>query len=77
MKRDLISITDFSPKEVEQLMSDETARLLALGWLDATRMNSDYELVRTYVGIEQPFDVQKHFTNDFLDQSIKMKAVKF
>lgn len=63
--------------EVEQLMSDATAQTVALGWFDATRMKSDYELVRTYVGIEQPFDVDKHFTDDFLDQSIKMKAVKF
>ena len=64
-------------KEVEQLMSDETTQRLALGWLDAARMKSDYELVRAYVGIEQPFDVDKHFTDDFLDQSIKMKPVKF
>jgi len=64
-------------KEVEQLMSDETAQTAALGWLDAARMKSDYELVKTYVGIEQPFEVDKHFTDDFLDRSIKMKAVKF
>ncbi len=64
-------------KEVEQLMSDKTSQSVALGWFDPERMKSDYELVKTYIGIEQPFDVDKHFTNDFLDRSIKMKAVKF
>ena len=64
-------------EEVEQLVSDKTSQTVALGWFDPERMKSDYELVKTYVGIEKPFDVTKHYTNDFLDKSIKMKPIKF
>jgi NitT/TauT family transport system substrate-binding protein len=57
---------------VEKLMSDETSRNVALGWLDDKRMASDYELVQTYLGIEKPFDVKRAYTNEFLDKTIKM-----
>ena len=63
--------------EVEQLMSDKTSQSVALGWFDPERMKNDYDLVKTYVGIEQPFDVTEHYTDEFLDKSIKMKPVKF
>jgi NitT/TauT family transport system substrate-binding protein len=63
--------------EVEQLMSDKTSQTVALGWFDPERMKNDYELVKEYIGIEKPFDVTKHYTNEFLDKSIKMKPVKF
>ncbi len=57
---------------VEVLMSDKISREVALGWLDPKRMASDYDLVKTYVGIEKPFDVKTIYTNGFLDKSIKM-----
>jgi len=57
---------------VEVLMSDKVSREVALGWLDDKRMASDYDLVKTYVGIAQPFDVKTIYTNAFLDKSIKM-----
>ncbi|MBX6327692.1 MAG: ABC transporter substrate-binding protein [Pseudolabrys sp.] len=63
--------------EVEQLMSDHTSQTVALGWFDPKRMENDYELVKNYVGIQKPFDIKQHFTNEFLDKSIKMKAVEF
>ena len=57
---------------VEVLMSDKTSREVALGWHDPKRMADDYDLVKTYVGIEKPFDVKTIYTNEFLDNSIKM-----
>jgi len=57
---------------VEVLMSDKFSREVALGWHDPKRMAEDYELVKTYVGIEKPYDVKTVYTNQFLDKSIKM-----
>ena len=57
---------------VEVLMSDKTSKTVALGWLDDARMASDYDLVKTYIGLDQPFDVKTAYTNEFLDRSIKM-----
>jgi NitT/TauT family transport system substrate-binding protein len=61
---------------VEVLMSDKISQTVALGWHDDARMKADYELVRDYVGIDKPFDVKTVYTNEFLDKSTKMKAVK-
>ena len=36
------------------------------------RMAADYELVKTYVGVDKPFDVKVAYTNEFLDHSVKM-----
>ncbi|HYM33038.1 MAG TPA: ABC transporter substrate-binding protein [Candidatus Cybelea sp.] len=58
--------------EVEQLMSDNTSRNVALGWHDDARMASDYALVKDYIGVERPFDIKSAYTNEFLDTSIKM-----
>jgi NitT/TauT family transport system substrate-binding protein len=63
--------------EVEQLMSDNTSQTMALGWFDPKRMDDTYNLVKTYVGIEKPFDIGGAYTNAFLDKSIKMKVVPF
>jgi NitT/TauT family transport system substrate-binding protein len=63
--------------QVEQLMSDKTSQTAGLGWFNPQRMQESYNLVKTYVGIEKPFDVTEHYTNTFLDGSIKMKAVPF
>ncbi len=57
---------------VEELMSDKTSRTVALGWFDDARMAADYELVKTYIGLDKPFDVKTAYTNEFLDKSIKM-----
>ena len=62
-------------REVEQLMSDKTSQSVALGWFDPERMQQTYDLVKTYVGLEKPFDVTTAYTNAFLDKSIKMKPV--
>jgi NitT/TauT family transport system substrate-binding protein len=62
-------------REVEQLMSDKTSQSIALGWFDPERMQQTYDLVKTYVGLEKPFDVTTAYTNAFLDKSIKMKPV--
>jgi hypothetical protein len=40
-------------------------------------MAETYDLVKTYVGLDKTFDVGATYTNDFLDKSIKMKAVPF
>lgn len=61
----------------EQLMSDATSQSVALGWFDPKRMDATYDLVKTYVGLEKPFAVTTSYTDDFLDKSIKMKAVPF
>ncbi len=61
----------------EQLMSDTTSQTVALGWFDPKRMSATYDLVKTYVGLAKPFDVATSYTDDFLDKSIKMKAVPF
>jgi NitT/TauT family transport system substrate-binding protein len=64
-------------QEVEQLMSDRISQTESLGWLDPKRMEDTYDLVKTYVGMDKPFDVKQAYTNDFLDKSIKMKAIPF
>jgi NitT/TauT family transport system substrate-binding protein len=61
---------------VEVLMNDKFARTVALGYLDPDRMGADYELVKTYVGLDAPFDVKTAYTNEFLDRSIKMQPPK-
>jgi NitT/TauT family transport system substrate-binding protein len=61
--------------EVEELMSDKTSQTVALGWFDPQRMEQTYDLVKTYVGLEKPFQVTNVYTNAFLDKSVKMKSV--
>ncbi len=57
---------------VEVLMSDKYSKGTALGILDDARMAADYELVKTYIGLDAPYDVKTAYTNEFLDRSIKM-----
>jgi NitT/TauT family transport system substrate-binding protein len=57
---------------VEVLMSDKFSKTVALGVLDDGRMAADYELVKTYIGLDAPYDVKTAYTNEFLDRSIKM-----
>lgn len=57
---------------VTVLMDDEISRTVALGWLDDERMAADYELVETYLGLDEPFDIKSAYSNEFIDKSIKM-----
>lgn len=59
-------------KLVEELMNDRSSLDVALGSHDAMRMQSDYELVRDYVGIDTAYDVRTVYTNEFLDPSIRI-----
>ena len=59
-------------QRIKELMRDRTTTTVGLGWFDASRIASDYALVRTYFSPERPFDVTKAYTNEFLDASIKM-----
>jgi len=57
---------------IKELMRDPSTTSIALGWFDPKRMDDDYALVKTYFGLEQPFDVKDVYTDEFLDRSIKM-----
>jgi len=57
---------------VEVLMSDKFSREIALGIHEDKRIQSDYDLVREYIGLDKPFDVKSAYTNEFLDRSIRM-----
>ena len=39
-------------------------------------MENDYNLVKTYLSLDKPFDVKTAYTNEFLDTSIKMGEAK-
>ena len=57
---------------VTDLMSDETSRGVALGWMKPERVKDDYELVKTYFELEKPYDVTTAYTNEYLDKNVKM-----
>jgi NitT/TauT family transport system substrate-binding protein len=59
---------------IKELMRDPTTTSTALGAFDDKRVKSDLEMVKTYFGLEQPFEASSAFTNEFLDTSIKMPA---
>jgi NitT/TauT family transport system substrate-binding protein len=61
---------------IKYLMADEFTTTKGLGWIDEVRMQKDYELVQTYLGIEKPFAVESAFTSRLLDPSVKMDASK-
>lgn len=58
---------------IKELMTDPATTGVALGAFDAKRMQNDYDMVKTYFGMEKDFDVTKVYSNDFLDKSVKMK----
>ncbi len=58
---------------IKELMTDPTTTGVALGAFDAKRMQNDYDMVKTYFGMEKDFDVTKVYSNDFLDKNVKMK----
>lgn len=57
---------------ITELMTDETTTTVALGAFSDERMKADHEMVETYFELEQPFDIETVYTNEFLDESIKM-----
>lgn len=59
---------------IKELMADETTTTVALGAFDPERMAADYEMVATYFELEQPFEIEDAYTNEYLDESIKMPA---
>jgi ABC-type nitrate/sulfonate/bicarbonate transport system substrate-binding protein len=63
-------------ERIKVLMTDQFTTTKALGWIDGARMKKDYELVQTYLGMEQPFPVESAYTTRLLDTSIKMDASK-
>jgi NitT/TauT family transport system substrate-binding protein len=63
-------------ERIKFLMTDDFTTTRALGWIDAGRLQKDYELVQTYLGMEKPFAVETAFTTKLLDPSIKMDASK-
>jgi NitT/TauT family transport system substrate-binding protein len=60
---------------VTELMSDKISRTVALGYFDPARMKADHELINTYFKIDTKFDIEKRYTNEFLDKSIKMPPI--
>jgi NitT/TauT family transport system substrate-binding protein len=61
---------------IKYLMADEFTATKGLGWIDEGRMQKDYELVQTYLGMEKPFPVESAFNNRLLDPSVRMDASK-
>jgi NitT/TauT family transport system substrate-binding protein len=57
---------------VKELMRDPTTTSVALGAFNAERVKADHEMVKTYFGLDQPFEASTVYTNDFLDTSVKM-----
>lgn len=59
-------------KLVHELMDDKIARSVALGYFDPRRMKDDYKMVETYLKLKTPFDIEKAYSNDFLDRAVKL-----
>lgn len=57
---------------ITELMTDETTTTVALGAFNPERMEADYKMVETYFDLDQPFDIKTAYTNEFLDETIKM-----
>ncbi|MFH5923564.1 ABC transporter substrate-binding protein [Roseomonas xinghualingensis] len=61
-------------ERVKEMMRDPTTTTVALGAFNAERMKADYDLIQGHFEGAQPFDIEKAYTNAFLDTSIKMAA---
>ncbi len=55
-----------------ELMRDDTSTTVALGAFDMDRVQRDYELVNTLVGLDKPFDPLSVVTNDMLSPEYRM-----
>jgi NitT/TauT family transport system substrate-binding protein len=62
---------------VTELMSDETSQTMGLGYFDPQRMQADYEFTDTYFEIDVPFEMEKAYTNEFLNAELKMPVVEW
>ena len=58
-----------------QLMSDPVSRSKGIGFMDPPRMEADYELVKSFIGIATPYDVRSFYTDRYLDPAIKMVSI--
>ncbi|MBL27549.1 MAG: nitrate ABC transporter substrate-binding protein [Rhodospirillaceae bacterium] len=56
---------------VAELIADDDARSVAMGYLAPARMQSDYALVAEYFDIT-PFAIEDAYTNDMLDRAIRL-----
>ena len=56
---------------VKELMTDKTSTTIGLGYFDPQRFNASYEIFAPF--LEKPFDPKKHFTNEFIDTSVKLQ----
>jgi NitT/TauT family transport system substrate-binding protein len=63
-------------ERIKSMMDDRFTTTKALGWIDGERVQKDYDLVQTYLGMDKPFPSASAFTTKFLDESIKMDATK-
>ena len=61
---------------IKYLMADEFTTTRASAGSTRAGCSSDYELVKTYLGIEKPFAVESAFTSRLLDPAVKMDASK-
>lgn len=55
---------------VKELMTDKTSTTVGLGYMDPDRMAKSYQIFEPYLA--EKFDISKHFTNEFIDTSVKM-----
>ena len=55
---------------VKELMTDETSTGVGLGYFLPERMQHSYELFAPYLA--KSFDHTAHYTNEFIDKSVKM-----
>jgi NitT/TauT family transport system substrate-binding protein len=61
-------------ERIKQLMRDDATTKVALGSFDSARVKADYELVKELIGIDKAFEPATMFTNEFLDQKLRMSA---
>lgn len=59
-------------RRVKELMADDFTTTVALGYLDAERVQETYDLVEAYFEVDEPFDPKEAFTSDFLSREILM-----
>lgn len=67
-----LSVTEGEWRRLAELMPSDDWKQKAVGWLDAARVKSDYQLIATYMGVDHPYDPAKALTKELLDQSIKL-----
>ena len=53
---------------VKELMTDEISTGVGLGYMDPDRMAKSYKIFESFLA--KPFDVTKHYTNEFIDPEI-------